>query len=120
MPKLSEVDAWLAKYDNPMKAVVEAVRDTVLAADKRIGETIKWQAPTFVYKGNMASFFPKSKSHAALMFHKGSTIPGEFPSLEGDGKEGRIMRFASLAEVKAKRKELAAVTQAWCDLMDGQ
>lgn len=43
----NEVDAWMAKYDNPQKPLVEAVRQVILRADKRIGETIKWQAPTF-------------------------------------------------------------------------
>ena len=116
----AKVDAWLASYDNPMKPVVAAVREAVLAADERIGECIKWQAPTFTYKGNMASFFPKSKSHAALMFHKGASIPGSFPDLTGDGKEGRMMRFESLADLDRQRAELTAVVRAWCDLVDGR
>ena len=53
-----QVDAWFKKYDNPMKDVVQAVREIILDADERIDETIKWQAPTFTYNGNLASFFP--------------------------------------------------------------
>uniref|UniRef100_A0AAN0NLP6 DUF1801 domain-containing protein n=1 Tax=Yoonia rhodophyticola TaxID=3137370 RepID=A0AAN0NLP6_9RHOB len=55
--KNPDVDAWLDAYDNPMKPVVEALREVILDADPRVSETIKWQAPTFVYKGNIASFF---------------------------------------------------------------
>lgn len=113
-----EVDAWLAAYDNPQKEVVAAVRAAILKADARITETVKWQAPTFAYKGNLASFFPKAKAHATLMFHKGATIAGEFPNLEGDGKEARTMKFASLDDLKAKSKELAAIVVAWCDQRD--
>jgi uncharacterized protein YdhG (YjbR/CyaY superfamily) len=80
-----EVDAWLARYDNPMKPVVERIRAIVLGADSRIEECIKWQAPTFTYRGNLASFFPKSKQHASLMFHTGAHIPGDHPLLEGGG-----------------------------------
>lgn len=120
MNRNSEVDTWMAAYDNPMKPVVEAVRQAILAADPRIGEAIKWQAPTFVYKGNLASFFPKSKAHAALMFHKGKDIPGTFPNLEGEGKEGRMMRFTDLADVERKAAELEAVVVAWCDMRDGK
>jgi hypothetical protein len=54
-------------------------------ADARIDECIKWQAPTFTYRGNLASFFPKSKRHASLMFHVGAKIPGTHPRLEGWG-----------------------------------
>lgn len=115
-----EVEAWLAKYDNPQKPVVAAVRLAILKADKRITESIKWQAPTFAYKGNLASFFPKSKAHASLMFHKGATIKGKFPNLEGDGKEARTMKFDSLADVKKKSAELKAIVKAWCDMQDAK
>jgi hypothetical protein len=113
-----EVDVWFKRYDNPQKALVQAVRETILKADNRVTETIKWQAPTFVYKGNIASFFPKTKTHASLMFHKGATIPGRFPSLEGEGKEGRTMRFTDMKDLKAKAAELKAVVKAWCDQQD--
>ncbi len=114
-----DVDAWFKTYANPQKELVQAVRETILKADKRMTETIKWQAPTFVYKGNLASFFPKTKTHASLMFHMGATIKGKFPSLEGDGKEARTMKFADLKDLKAKSAELKAVVKAWCDQMDG-
>ena len=114
----NDVDAWMAKYDNPMKPVVQAVREIMLKADKRITETIKWQAPTFMYKGNLASFFPKSKVHASLMFHTGASIKGDFPSLEGGKETGRFMKFADLADVKAKSAELKRLVKAWCDQKD--
>lgn len=94
-------------------------RAAILAADDRIGECIKWQAPTSTYKGNMASFFPKSEAHASLMFHKGAEIPGGFPGLEGDGKEARSFKVASLEGLEAKHAELQAIARAWCDLRDG-
>jgi hypothetical protein len=119
MNKNSKVDAWLQAYDNPQKALVAAVREVILGADSRIEESIKWQAPTFSYKGNLASFFPKSKKHASLMFHKGAFIAGDFPSLEGDGKEARTMKFADAADLEAKKAELVALTIAWCDQQEG-
>ncbi|MCB1498431.1 MAG: DUF1801 domain-containing protein [Bauldia sp.] len=115
---VNEVDAWMAKYENPMKPVVEAVRQVVLKADKRIAETIKWQSPTFVYKGNLASFNPRAKAHASLMFHTGAKIAGDFPSLEGGEAVARYMRFTSVAEVKTKAGELKRIVKAWCDQRD--
>jgi uncharacterized protein YdhG (YjbR/CyaY superfamily) len=114
----SVVDEWLAAYDNPQKPLVEAVRQTILKSDKRIGETIKWQAPTFVYKGNLASFYPKSKAHVSLMFHVGAQIPGAFPSLEGTGDVSRVMKFADATDLKAKSSELKRLVKAWCDWKD--
>jgi hypothetical protein len=112
----SEVDAWFAAYDNPMKAVVQRVREIIMAADERMEETIKWQAPTFMYKGNLASFFPKAKQHASLMFHTGASIPGDFPHLEGEGETARTMKFADLAETEARKEELESIVQAWIEL----
>ncbi len=116
---MSEVDDWLAGYDNPMKPVVQAVRQVILDTDPRISEAIKWQAPTFMFEGNIASFFPKAKKHASLMFHKGAEIPGTFPSLEGDGKEARSFKVASLEELEQKRDELQAIVRAWIAMKGG-
>ncbi len=113
-----DVDDWMAKYDNPMKPVVAEMRRLILAADSRIEETIKWQAPTFTYKGNMASFFPRAKKHASLMFHKGAFIEGDFPNLEGDGKEARSFKVADLEDLKSKAEELRSICVAWCDQQD--
>ncbi len=118
MARNRDVDAWFDRYDNPMKAVVARVRAIVLAADGRVDECIKWQAPTFVYRGNLASFFPKSKQHASLMFHEGARIPGAHPRLEGDGGVGRVLKIASVAEADAARRDIERIVRAWCDWRD--
>ena len=114
MPKRKAVDAWFAKYENPMKPVVMAMREAILRADSRLDECIKWQAPTFTYEGNLASFFPRSKQHASLMFHQGGSIPGKFKRLSGSGV-GRHMKIASLDELDEARDELVKIVKAWCD-----
>lgn len=119
MNRNPEVDAWLADYDNAMKPVVAAIRDRILDAHPEVTEAIKWQAPTFIYKGNIASFFPKAKKHASLMFHKGAEIPGDFPNLEGDGRQARSFKVASLADLDAKADELIAIVAAWRRMRDG-
>jgi hypothetical protein len=114
-----EVDAWFERYDNPMRPVVQRIREVMLAADPRVSETVKWQAPTFTYKGNLASFYPKSRQHASLMFHQGAGIPGSYPRLEGSGDTSRVMKIGSLDEVEAARPELVRIVKAWCDWRDG-
>jgi hypothetical protein len=118
MPRRPDVDAWFERYNNPMKPVVQRVREIVLDADARIDETIKWQAPTFTYKGNLASFYPKSKQHASLMFHVGAQIPGNHPRLEGSGETSRVMKVASLDEAEAARPDLEALVRDWCAWRD--
>jgi hypothetical protein len=112
-----EVDAWFAEKQPPMAAAMLEVRRIILETDSRIGETIKWSTPTFMYKGNIASFNP-AKKLVSLLFHRGAAIPGNHPRLDGEGDTARVMRFADLADVEAGRAELVAVIRAWCDLRD--
>lgn len=113
-----EVDAWFEAYDNPLREVVLAVREVVLAADDRIGETIKWQAPTFVYKGNLASFFPKAKTHVTLMFHRGAALEDPTGALEGDGGTARSLKVADLADLDGQAEALAGLVRSWIALRD--
>ena len=113
------VDEWMDTYDNPMKPVVQRIRELVLAADPRVEECIKWQAPTFTYRGNLASFYPRSKQHASLMFHQGAKIPGDHPRLEGTGDTSRVMKLGSVEEADAAAGDIARLVRAWCDWRDG-
>jgi hypothetical protein len=113
-----EVDAWMARYSNPMRDVVQRVRQIMLQSDERITECVKWQTPTFVYEGYLASFYPKSQSVATLLFHSGRRIPGKFPHLEGAGSEAMAMRIVSTAEAEERRTELQQIVAAWISLRD--
>ena len=113
-----EVDAWFESYENPQKDVLLSMREAILASDARIEEAIKWKSPTFVYKGNIASFNPRAKQHASLMFHTGASIPGEFPHLEGTGDVARYLNVGDLAQAKALEPELLSIFKAWCDMKD--
>jgi hypothetical protein len=110
----SDIGTWFDEYDNPNKEAMLRIRDIILE-DERITESIKWKAPTFMYRGNMASFNPQAKKHVSLLFHTGASIPGDHPRLEGGGNTARYMTFASLDDVEAGADELRAVTRAWCD-----
>ena len=114
----SEVDEWFASYDNPQKEVLLLLRRMLLASDRRIGECIKWKSPTFTYKGNIASFNPRTKSHASLMFHTGAGIPGSFPHLEGSGDVARYLKVSDLEQAKQLQGELVAIFKAWCEMKD--
>ena len=74
----AEVDAWFADLTHPLEEVMQLVRDTVLLAEPRVAECIKWKSPTFVYEGNIASINPRARRFVQLMFHRGADIPGDF------------------------------------------
>lgn len=109
-----EVDSWFGEYDHPAKDAMLRAREIILE-DDRISETIKWKSPTFVYKGNMASFNPRTKAHVSLMFHTGASIPGTHPRLEGGGETARYMKFTDLADVESAAGDLRTIVAAWCE-----
>ncbi|MFW2513282.1 DUF1801 domain-containing protein [Demequina sp. SO4-13] len=113
-----EVDRWMSHYDNPMRDVVQRIRQVILSSDDRVTECLKWDTPTFTYKGNIASFFPKSTQHATLMFHQGGLIPGTFPHLIGQGTVARAMKIVSIAEAEERRDEINSLVQAWIEWKD--
>lgn len=120
MKKNREVDEYLKKKAHPMTAEIERVREIILTTDPTIEETIKWSSPTFMYKGNMASYFMNAKKHVSLMFHKGAMIKDDSGLLQGDGKEGRTAKFSNLEEIESRKTDLERVVREWIRLMDNQ
>jgi hypothetical protein len=110
------VDAWFEKYSNPQKDLVQAVRALILDTDPRITEVIKWQAPTFVYKGNLASFYPKSVKHVSLMFHTGASLSDPSGVLEGEGDTSRVLRVLDHKDLGGKADALRGLIAHWIAL----
>ena len=118
MNKNSAVDEYLEKKAHPLTPEIERVREIILNAHPAIEETIKWSSPTFLYKGNMASYFMNAKKHVSLMFHKGAMIDDSTGLLTGDGKEGRTAKFANMEEIESRKADLESVVLGWVKLMD--
>ena len=118
MNKNPEVDEYLEKKAHPMTAEIQRVREIILEAHDGMEETIKWQSPTFMYKGNMASYFMNTKKHVSLMFHKGATIKDDSGILQGDGKEGRTAKFTDLEDIETKKEALQNVVLEWVRMQD--
>lgn len=118
MNKTKKVTDFITELNNPLKAEIDAVRDIILNASTKISEDIKWAAPSFAYKENMATFNPRAKKFVNLTFHKGALIKDNTGLLEGDKKEARVARFIDMADVLNKKEALESVVQKWVALMD--
>jgi uncharacterized protein YdeI (YjbR/CyaY-like superfamily) len=120
MKKNPEVDAFIDALDNPLKEEIEAIRKIILNASNKIEESIKWKAPSFFYKDNMATFNPRAKKYVTLIFHKGALIKDKTGLLEGDTEFARTARFYDMNDVKSKRKQLENVVKQWINVMDSK
>ena len=113
-----EVDLFLARKNHPKSIEIQKVREIILSADDRMEEAIKWNSPTFIYKGNMASFFMNAKKFVSLMFHYGAYIKKDFGLLSGDGKHGRTVRFNDLEDIGNKETALQELVREWIRMQD--
>lgn len=115
---ISVVEKWLKDQKHPRRKQINRVREIILSADPKIEECIKWNSPTFLYKGNMASFFMNATSMVSLMFHKGALLPNEGGLLTGDSKLGRVARFDDMEDIESKREALVSLVHEWVAFKD--
>lgn len=116
--KNPKVDELIKKKKNPLSAEIQRVREIILDSSDKITEDVKWSAPTFMYKGNIASFFMNAKQHVSLMFHTGASIPDKAGLLEGDGNVSRVVKFTDMKDIEKKKKALQGLIKEWIKMKD--
>jgi len=116
------VDAYMCRLQHPQKAEIEAVRVIVLNADSKVAERVKWNAPSFYYRDDIAAFNPRAKGFVQLVFvfHRGKMIDDRFDLLEGAYKDRRLARFVDMNDVRAKENALQCVVRRWIELTDAE
>src|SRR5579859_2960137 len=97
------VDAYIAKAADFAKPILNRVRKLVHTTCPHVEETIKWNAPFFVYKGILAAM-PAFKKHCALIFWKGKIILGK--------ERMKLRRLTSLAELPGDKVLLDCIRKA--------
>lgn len=120
MNKNVKVDEWMVNADNPFRDLWEVIRETILSTDSKMEEDIKWGAPTFMYKGNLATFNPRAKKFINLTFHTGATIDDPEGVLEGDAAEARVFRVESEEDFNSKKSGLESVVLNWIAMKDSE
>ena len=114
--KTAEVNAFMKELDHPLKAEIEAVR-AVIKSNRKIAERIKWNAPSFFYKDDLATIHVKAQQHVNLIFHHPAIVKIRSALLEGDYKDRRMMYFENMKEVNARKKELTRIIAELVGLM---
>lgn len=106
------------------------IRQIILSTDKEIGERIKWNNPSFYYKGEIKPFDPKEykreiivmnlfKGRIMLVFPSGAKVDDSSGLLQGDYKDGRrVIIFKDLKDVKSKERALQNVIKQWLKMVD--
>ena len=116
------VDAYLAELEHPLKDVITALRRVILGVDKRVGETIKWNAPSFHTTKDFATFHLRSKTGVMIVLHHGAKATREVKAFVIDdpaglltwrGKDRALITFTSATDVAARKAALVRILRQW-------
>ena len=102
-----QVDEFMENLDHPFKAEVQMVREIIKNVNPDITEQIKWNAPSFSYKGeSLVTFNLWEKKRIHLVFHNPMISKVKSKLLEGDYDHRRMAYFADRNDMQAKRPTL--------------
>ena len=95
--------------DHPLKKEIEALRKIIKGANPKLGERIKWNAPSYYYLEDIVTFGPVRAGKVLLVFHHPFVVKVKSKLLEGDYKDRRLVYIDSMNEIKASKKELERI-----------
>lgn len=102
--RTDKVDEFLRERNHPLTAEVEAVRSIIKGVNKDINEEVKWNAPSFNFKGEyLVTFNLRDTKRIHLVFHNLLIPQVKSKILEGDYKDRRMTYFADMQDIRAKK-----------------
>lgn len=108
--RTDKVDEFLEDLSHPLKAEVEVLRSIIKGVNKDINEEIKWAAPSFNYKGEyLVTFNLRETKRIHLVFHNPHIAMVKSALLEGNYADRRMMYFADMPDIKAKKAKLEKI-----------
>ena len=125
MEKFKTLQAFYASQSGDQSAQVEAIRRIITAAVPEVQETLKWNAPNFVFEGEdrLTMNLMNKEGKVKLVFHMGATkkedrkaapIMSDPTGLIAWSSNIRgMVTFESAAHVDQIREQLTELVRAW-------
>lgn len=121
------VDEFLAALEHPRKPEILALRKIILAADPRIGEGIKWNAPSFCTSEYFATFHLRAKDGVQIILHLGAkvratavtgvTLADPTALLEWLARDRAAVKFRDVPDIAARADAFTRVIRQWIALL---
>jgi hypothetical protein len=117
------VTAYLSSLKHPLKSVLEAIRITILEADRTITEGVKWNSPSFYCYGWFATVNIRAKKGVQVVLHHGAkvrdestlslTIDDSSQLLRWLSNDRAIITFESAEDFQSKRGAFQKIIKQW-------
>lgn len=118
------VDSFLTALHHPKIDEIRRLRTLILESHEGVEEHIKWNAPSFLFRGDdRITFNLHSRDRVQIIFHRGAKTKSiadfrfdDAPAfVKWAAKDRGVVAFASLEEVEAHRDALQAFARRWLD-----
>lgn len=118
------VTQFLDTLHHPYRAEIDALRRVILAADSRLHESVKWNAPSYAI-GEMDCFTMRilpPKRQVQLIFHRGAKpqsppaerlIADPLGLLAWKGNDRAVMTFSDMAAIESSATAIGSLIRAW-------
>jgi len=108
-----EIDAYLARLDEPKRGTLEKLRQTILSVVPKAEQGISYGMPSFRVDGKVVAGFAAFKDHLSYLPHSGSVLPELAKELKGYDQTKGSLHFAIDKPLpKALVKKLINIRQA--------
>jgi uncharacterized protein YdhG (YjbR/CyaY superfamily) len=91
----NEIDQYLSTLDEPERATLAQLRDTIAAIVPDAEQCISYGMPAFKLHGKTIAGFAAFKSHLSYLPHSGSVIPRLATETEGYAKTKGSLHFST-------------------------
>lgn len=118
----AQVDQFMCELEHPLKPEIERVRSIILESGNHITEHIKWNAPSFCYRGeDRVTFRLHPKGRLQLIFHRGARVKdgGGFNFDDPTGlltwlaKDRAVVSFGDMTEIELNSETLGSLVRRW-------
>lgn len=109
MPRIPQVDEYIARQADFARPILTEIRERLHRAAPELDEAIKWSMPAFVWRGRPLASMAAFKAHASFGFWDRTALA---TGREGEamGQFGRITRIDDLPSPE----EFAALVEGAC------
>lgn len=115
-----DVNEFVQALAHPLQAEINAVRAILQSAAPGIAERIKWNAPSFYYKEDLATIHVKALQHVHIIFHHPAIDQITSPLFRGNYKGRAMVYLQDMNEVQAAQDELTNIIRQLIANIDAQ
>lgn len=120
-----EVTLFLDEQNHPLRKEIEELRDSILSANKKLTENIKWNGPNYCFENEdriTMRIMPTTIQHLQLICHRGSKkadqpkeriIENKSKLLVWKENDRAIATFKNLIDIKNSKTELNKIINDW-------